>query len=550
MNNHIKYIARFKVEAKTPISVGQGDKGLTVDKLVAKDANDLPYIPGTSLAGVIKHELEEKSPFAAIVEKLFGYQGTDNDGQGSRIVFSSAHLLAADGEKVIEGLELIDFESDDFYANIKRLPDRDHVRINDRGTAVERGKYEEELVRKGCRFVFEIELSGTEQDDDVWNYILDLINHATFRVGAGTRKGFGALEVVECMQQRFDLKDFDQLEAYLNKGSSLNKPFADWKNYKAQGLIQNRWVHYHLEIKPENFFLFGAGIGELDEQGKELVDNSPKTERYFDWTSGKAQLSEEQILIPATSIKGAIAHRVAFHYNALTKSTIEDVVQVAFNKEFDAQEMIANYDFGDDISMITSSEDPKWKELEKSIEQKAINSIDDWKHYTFSLDMEAEEKISPTNTGEQNKAVAELFGFAKVKKVNKKEDKEKKKDNEMEKKDNEKKESKNIGARGKVVFSDVYKTRDRQKEKVFNHVAIDRFTGGGIDGALFQEKVVHSEGFELDIFVEQDVLEKSDIKKAFELALTDLTTGLLPLGGNTMKGHGVFTGNWSIKTEN
>ena len=50
-----KYIARLIIEAATPLLVGSGEKGLTVDKLVAKDANNLPYIPATGLAGVLRH---------------------------------------------------------------------------------------------------------------------------------------------------------------------------------------------------------------------------------------------------------------------------------------------------------------------------------------------------------------------------------------------------------------------------------------------------------------------------------------------------------------
>ena len=110
------------------------------------------------------------------------------------------------------------------------------------------------------------------------------------------------------------------------------------------------------------------------------------------------------------------------------------------------------------------------------------------------------------------------------------------------------------GARGKVIINDILMSKEKvSNDKIFNHVAIDRFTGGSIDGALFSEKVSYfndkDDVFGLDIFVEP-IKAGSDekIMEAFENALTDICKGLLPLGGMTTKGHGMFTGKL-IKNE-
>ena len=97
------------------------------------------------------------------------------------------------------------------------------------------------------------------------------------------------------------------------------------------------------------------------------------------------------------------------------------------------------------------------------------------------------------------------------------------------------------GQRGNVIFSDIY-SKGVYDKKLLNHVAIDRFTGGAMDGALFSEEVTASkEQFTLEIYVKNDV--NSDYLKALECALNDLCTGMLPLGGGTMRGHGCFTGD-------
>lgn len=78
--------------------------------------------------------------------------------------------------------------------------------------------------------------------------------------------------------------------------------------------------------------------------------------------------------------------------------------------------------------------------------------------------------------------------------------------------------------------------------KTIEHVAIDRFTGGVILGALFQETVIaYQKPITLNITLENTSLTPKIIE-AFENTLKDICTGLLPLGGMTNKGHGFFTG--------
>ena len=111
--------------------------------------------------------------------------------------------------------------------------------------------------------------------------------------------------------------------------------------------------------------------------------------------------------------------------------------------------------------------------------------------------------------------------------------------------------------RGVLILDDLFYNADQIKnDKIFNHVAIDRFTGGAIDGALFSEEVsqlVEQEGntFDLKISVQNwkkylaNKEEMTAIEEALENSLKDICRGLLPLGGMTTKGHGVFLGTLS-----
>ena len=107
-------------------------------------------------------------------------------------------------------------------------------------------------------------------------------------------------------------------------------------------------------------------------------------------------------------------------------------------------------------------------------------------------------------------------------------------------------------SRGRIIIDDLYYSNEQiNNEKIINHVAIDRFTGGAIAGALFSEKVSQwkeEKPILLNIWVEKgkfdnkNTTENTIVHEALEAALQDICKGLLPLGGMTTKGHGVFTG--------
>ena len=149
-----RYLAQITIEASSAFAINSGKLGLLNDNVVAKDANGLPYLPGTSIAGVLRHSISEE-----FENEIFGSPGTSNtnDGIGSRLIISAGLMVGKEG-KVIEGLEPIDF-SEAFYSNFNILPLRDHVKISSKGSAVKGAKYDEELVFKGSRFVFELELN-------------------------------------------------------------------------------------------------------------------------------------------------------------------------------------------------------------------------------------------------------------------------------------------------------------------------------------------------------------------------------------------------------
>jgi CRISPR/Cas system CMR subunit Cmr4 (Cas7 group RAMP superfamily) len=423
--------------------VGTGKISMTSDSAVMRDTNGLPYIPGTTLAGVLRHSLAESSSDKNpdLVDSLFGYQ-KGNKGHGSTLICSSALMIGANG-KVLDGLKNVEWQ-DPFYAQFRNLPIRQHVRINEKGHAAKGGKFDEEIVYKGTRFVFEIEVLSIDEKvaEFVKQKLLPLLSSTTFRLGGGTRKGFGEISVVSIKGRYYNLTNADELNAYLSKSASLADSFDGEEVTEISDPSNSDWTLYELSLKPKDFFLFGSGFSD------EEADMTPVKEHIVVWNEGKPSIKEYEILIPAASVKGALAHRTAFYYN---------------------------------------------KEIE----------------------MYAESDNKPKT----NAAVEALFGSEQNK------------------------------TRGNVIFSDVYLSG--QSEKLFNHVAIDRFTGGAMDGALYNEKAIYTDKKELTLKIYVKTKDADDKSiKAFEAAINDLCEGYLPLGGCSNHGHGIFTGTLNKSANN
>jgi len=311
-----RLIARVVIETTTPIAIGTGTKDILTDSLVATDTNGLPYIPGTAVAGILRHavgDFNEKS-------SLFGFQ-EGNDGHGACLMFTDALMIGKEG-KPLDGLcDGIDWE-DDFYRHFKELPIRQHVRIDDKGVAAKTGKFDNQVAYKGLRFVFEMEAltSGEKEKEELFDDLLRQLNNPVTRIGSGTRNGYGAFEVVDCRMATLNLEDKDDLKRYLTKSSSLAEECPWLKSIDKEQTAADEWTTYTLSLQPDDFFLFGSGAGDDD------ADMTPVKELVVTYdAAGKPKFSEkEKSFIPATSVKGALAHRTAYHWNRLNKYFADD----------------------------------------------------------------------------------------------------------------------------------------------------------------------------------------------------------------------------------
>lgn len=447
MENKYRFLARIIIEAKSPLNIGSGNKGIKTDSLVLRDVNGLPFIPGTTIAGLLRHSLGKDE------EKLMGSQE-----MGSPLIISEAKMLDCDG-KVLDGILSQEKLNSDFLLNFRQLPIRQHAKIGHLGATVKRGKFDEEIVLKGTRFCFEMEMLSADGDDAAFKYLLNRLNSYNFRIGSGSRSGFGEVEVVgnKCQYKKIDLSLAAQRDWYLQKSSSLSE---EWKDAETQELDkandEKEWTTYEIQLKPVDFMLFGSGFGN------DKADMTFVRETFIDWSGDCAQAKDREsvVVIPASSVKGALSHRLAFHYNKRTKKYADALAEG--------------------------------------------ESITDF-------------------VGKNNVAVKAVFGS----------EGDKAQDGKLQNKQ-----------RGHVLMSDIIEETSLPT-KVLNHVSIDRFTGGAIDGALFNEETLYAKGhtYIMKLIVNNAAFTKNDlVKTAFEDTLKDLCSGMLPLGGGVNRGNGCFEG--------
>lgn len=442
---------RVTFETTTALHAGSGEHDPLQDMPIQLDCNGFPVINASSVAGVLRHLYPGSS---AEVSSLFG----DLKTGGSRLVVSDA--LPLDGHGVaIEGLRPdLATTASNYLQTLRRLFYRDHCAHNHRGTALTNAKFDRSVLIAGVRFILEFRVGAETADHDradaEADRLVSLFDHPEFRLGGGTRNGFGAIRLIAVSGRAYDLTSPADRQALLNRSASLAAPTGEPSLTVPAPTAAEGVSTQTLNLKPELFWLCANGTGDGD------IDIAPKFETRVDWSAGVPSIQENCVILPATSVKGALRHRTAYHYNKL------------------------NGIFADQLS-------------------------DD-----------------EFNAAARNPAVEALFGFAN--------------------------DTDTAGQRGRILLSDIYfklgdSVSDKAAEvnaKILNHVAIDRFTGGSFQGALFTEKVIQGGHVKLDVTIMPPAdgqPEDPTIRQALDAALDDLRHGRLPLGGGVNRGLGAMT---------
>ncbi len=443
-----RHLARVTVEFTTPFRVGSGEGSVHADLTPVVDVNGLPALPGASLAGVLRHA--DPGGDAA---GLYGRGG--DEAVGSRLWVTWGHVHGAD-DRPVEGVLVDGPGPDPVLADALSPTVRDHVRIGHRGAPERTGKFEEAVVSAGHRFTFDLAVEGGAEARSDLDRLLGLLASGRIRVGGSTRRGLGAFRVVRARVASCRLNHPDGVRRYLAWPVRLDAPLpAGAEPWHPPARSDGRVLE--LRIEPDAYWaVHGSDPWTLQGEDK-APDLNPVRDGRVVWGDGRGRLDPDRFYLPGSSIKGAVAHRVAFHANLLAGR------------------------FADRV---------------------AADGLDGC-------------------VGGRNPEVRYLFGAAK--------------------------DDGSGDQAGRVFIDDVW-LDDGAAARLQRvpHIAVDRFTGGVLDGFLMDERVFYRTG-PLAITIRFADLPPSDDEsvrpralEALRRALRDLIDGGLPLGAGASRGNGVF----------
>lgn len=297
-----KLIIDAEVITKSPLRIGSGDNDGITDILILKNKAGKYFIPSTSLAGVLRSELESIYS-QEVADKLFG--SIDDSGNQSMLIVNDTEL-----------------------SNTK-LIHRDGVAIDSlTGTAKHGAKYDYEALDRGAKGNIRLEL--TVRYNDVRNNVLsnEEYQHNKFadrndcygelmatiadllaqgiRIGSLTAKGFGKLaasSTVYCYDYSFyEKQDALKWLDYI-KDDSLRGDVI-YKGSKAKLLCSKDdfYVSFNCSLRSSLLIAdYNLSTGNQEEDYSVLERMEQKNT-----ISAVQMVSGDDFVIPGTSIKGVV----------------------------------------------------------------------------------------------------------------------------------------------------------------------------------------------------------------------------------------------------
>ncbi|MDI9631258.1 MAG: RAMP superfamily CRISPR-associated protein [Acidobacteriota bacterium] len=490
MRGQNREIARVTVELASPLAIGSGAWDDLVDSPFALDASGLPTIPGTSLAGVLRAAWQRcQTKDIPSAQDVFGFQkraqNGQADGKASCVEISFAAIHGADDRPVGPRLSAAEIAADPLL-RLAQLPVvRPHVRLNHLGAAdaTERGLFDRSQVAAGHRFTFEIAV--VDSKPEVLDRLLGLLAAGEVRLGGRGRSGLGELRLKRVLRRRFDLQKKNDFDDFCGLPVDLHEPVGDEllptvpeeELQDLAGLVQpgRGAVTATLTVSPRGFWLVGGGRPADDPAGGKPPDILPYREPCVVWGRGEAgretgslRLDSPELVVPASALRGALRHRMAFHANRLANPGC----------------------WADDVKDPTKLRD---------------------------------------HDGLRHVHVCALFGEAVAHGTGGNPDR---------------------GRPGRVWVDDVRPVP--QDSTRIPHVALDRFTGGPIDGALFEEEALwRGAAWEVRIRIEPppsgEAEAPPEARRALGQAIADLAAARLQIGSGSGRGNGWLEGKveWS-----
>ena len=301
------FIIRGTLKSESPLIIADGSKTSDLtDVIVLRNKKNKPYIPGTSLAGVLRHNYKYYSGTDDVLTKvtkslLFGdINGNDSEGYQSAlrifdVTLEKTNNIYRDGVSIEYGLGVA---KDGHKYDIEAI---------DKGATGD--IYIESVIRKGHidilkEYLAKLTPNETYTDDALLTILIESVKRLVdmlyngVQVGGFTTKGFGRIKVENCKLDEFTFANPQSLIKWITRNTSN---VSGDETYKGK----------YKEVKKNTFkaILMANIDSTLLVRG---ISNDPS----IDATMLKSQ---DDYVLPGSSIKGVFRHHCQYILEKLNK---------------------------------------------------------------------------------------------------------------------------------------------------------------------------------------------------------------------------------------
>lgn len=545
---------RGKLVAETPLHVGGFGESPDTDLPLAQNGRGEWYVPGTSIAGTLRSQCERNFG-AALTDSLFAWRAreTDKNQKAEELEQRKHASFVLIEDAIIENAE-------DAVSEI-----RDGVGI-DRfyGVAAEKAKFDRAILPRGTRlnFVMTVEIAENQnpnQSKAIVRQLLEALTKSRVRFGAAKTRGLGRMKLKDCKIKEEEFKGFDAIIRLLKDGNE-EKRLVDWRNVFESSLSEEEktelgklrrdqpQLSIELTWKSRLPVMVKAGYDGIG------VDMLPLTSSV---DKGKVAL-----VLPGSSIKGVLRS----HAERIIRTVLPDCDctkdKPNFHEQIDSIPLVEELFGARSKSEKEQSNTQQNKKCQSNKNAKlglGALAIDDC--YAKELHNENDKKETYwMNTNAWRKVEAAPDEKPKTQKGDQSQKEQKTEAGEVSYFERELwRYLREIDEQKETLTEDQYK-EPTERFGIEHHVAIDRWTGGAADGALYSvlaPKKVEWEPmrFTLDF---NRISEDSRLPALMLLLLTfrDVTENRLPFGFATNRGMGEievtafeFTGSGKFKVK-
>jgi len=271
---------------KSPLLIGSGEHRENsmheIDTYILRNQDDRPFIPGTSLAGVLRNA-------------MMGADASDTEKTVGELLFGKI-----DKDKKSDTGWQSAISIDDLILDNAEIVQRDGVSIDSyTHTAIDKKKYDYEAVERGAKGTFQAVVSLRKNQEDRFEEIHAALGSlvgtlkAGIRIGALTTKGFGHVQVSDAKAELYDFRYPEDVQAWLLQESS-NRPIADMVEV---GVPRSNTLYIDGEFSLRSALIIrDYDTDETQEHGEGDIAAVQKQ-------------SNREYVIPGTSLKGVLRHQ-------------------------------------------------------------------------------------------------------------------------------------------------------------------------------------------------------------------------------------------------